>query len=189
MKKLLLLVAAVFTVSFAQAQGGIKLGLKAGGNLTSVTGDNTDEAEHKGGFHVGGFLDYGVSEMVSIRPELLYSVKGTKFSEDGEEMNWNFNYIDVPVLARINAGNLFFEFGPTLSFLVKSEIEIDDLTVDVSDEMNKVDFGYAAGLGYNFTEKVGLGLRYNGGLSNIFEDSEGDVRNSAFMLSLSYTIR
>ncbi|QHL87739.1 outer membrane beta-barrel protein [Nibribacter ruber] len=190
MKKLILLVAAVFTVSFAQAQGGIKLGLKAGANLASFSGEDADDAKNKFGFHVGGFLDYGISEMVSIRPEVLYSMKGAKYKEDGDEGSFNLNYIDVPVLVRINADQLFFEFGPTLSFLVKSEAEMGDFKVDMGDAMKKTDFGYAAGLGYNFTEKVGLGLRYNGGLSNIFEDEDnGKLRNSVFMLSLAYTIK
>ncbi|MFC6996165.1 porin family protein [Rufibacter roseus] len=193
MKKLLLFVVALFTISFAQAQGGIKLGLKAGGNLSNITGDDTEDSKNKFGFHVGGFVDFGVSDMVSIRPEVLYSMKGATGEGDGDsDMSLNLNYIDVPIMARINADKLFFEFGPTISFLVKSEAEMGDLSVDFKDYTNTVDFGYAAGLGYNISDNIGLGLRYNGGLSKVFKDNEdadfGDVRNSVFQLSLSFSL-
>ncbi|WP_207436268.1 porin family protein [Sabulibacter ruber] len=192
MKRILLFVAVLFTTYAAQAQDGIKLGLKAGANLSNVSGEDADGSKNKFGFHVGAFADFGISEMVSIRPEVLFSTKGAKAEEDGMEGQLNLGYIDVPVLARINADKLFFEFGPTVSFLVKSEVESEGISVDIKDYTNKVDFGYAAGLGYQLTEALGLGLRYNGGISKIYKDDSEDVemgtiRNSVFQLSLSYT--
>ncbi|MFC6996164.1 porin family protein [Rufibacter roseus] len=190
MKKLLFFVATLFTVSLAQAQDGIKLGLKAGVNIASMAGDDADDITNKFGFHIGGFADYGISEMVSIRPELLYSTKGAT-SEENDDASFNLNYIDVPVLARIKADKLFFEFGPTFSFLVKAEVSDGDVSINVKDATRGFDFGYAAGLGYQFTEQIGLGLRYNGGLTNIFEEEDGEslaeVRNSVFQVSLSYS--
>ncbi len=182
----------LFTTYFAQAQEGIQVGLKAGANLSNITGDETEDLKNKFGFHVGAFADFGISEMVSIRPEVLYSMKGAKAEEDGMEGGFNLHYIDVPVLARINADRLFFEFGPTVSFLLKSEIEMEEVSVDFKDYTNKVDFGYAAGLGYQLTDGLGLGLRYNGGISKIYKDDSddfeaGEVRNSVFQLSLSYS--
>ena len=43
------------------------------------------------------------------------------------------------------------------------------------------------GLGYNFTDNVSAGIRYNLGLSNILEDSgDFEAQNSVFQLSLGY---
>jgi hypothetical protein len=52
-----------------------------------------------------------------------------------------------------------------------------------------VDFGYAAGLGYQLPAGPGIGLRYNGGFKNINEYSSGrSIRNSVFQLYLFYML-
>ncbi|AMM50534.1 hypothetical protein TH61_04190 [Rufibacter sp. DG15C] len=184
MKKLVFILAALFTFSFAaQAQEGIKLGLKAGVNYSNLSGDGTDELDSQFGFHVGGFLDYGISEMVSIRPELLFSSKGFAVSgDDDDDFNQSLRYIDLPIMVRVNAGGLYFEGGPTLGYLVSvSEGETDDY--------KKFEFGYAAGLGYQMASGLGIGLRYQGGLTSIIDNDDADkITNSVFQLGLSYTL-
>ncbi|MBA9076213.1 MULTISPECIES: porin family protein [Rufibacter] len=188
MKKLLLFVAAFFTFSFAQAQDGLKLGLKAGVNLSNFAGDGAD-ADYKFGGHGGLFANFGISEMVSIQPELLFTMKGAQEKEGDITTKVKLNYIDVPVLAHINADGLFFELGPTLSFNVSSKVTMNDedgneISGDF-DGVNSVDFGYAAGIGYQLQNGISIGLRYNGGLSDIAENSK--TRNSNFLLSVGYT--
>ncbi|WP_181307788.1 porin family protein [Rufibacter sp. XAAS-G3-1] len=199
MKKILLVVAALFITYFSQAQG-IKLGLKAGGNYSNVTGDETEDLESLFGLHAGVILDYGISEMVSIRPELLYSMKGAKLEisdADDAIIKSRFHYLDVPILAHINAGGLFFELGPTVGFKLSSSttIEVDGEEIDEEefgisdgdDGMKNFEIGYAAGLGYQLPMGVGIGLRYQGGISSINEnDDDPKQRNSVFQLSLSY---
>ncbi len=101
------------------------------------------------------------------------------------------NYIDVPVLARVNAGGLFFELGPQVGFLVaaKQKAEVSGVTSEqnIKDRVRTVDFGYAAGLGYQLSNGPGIGLRYNGGFIDTRNPSGSSaVRNSAFQLYLSY---
>ncbi len=180
--------AALFMTLAAQAQDGLKLGLKAGGNYASVTGDVTD-AKYKFGFHAGGFLDYGISDFVSIRPELLFSMKGYEAATPLGDAEVSLNYLDLPILARINADGLFFEGGPTLGYLLSSSMEIGGKSLDGDDDgMAKFELGYAAGLGYQLPTGLGIGLRYQGGITSIFDDSDGKARNSVFQLSLSYTL-
>lgn len=195
MKKLVFLVVAFFAFSFAQAQDGIKLGFKAGGNLSSATGDDVSgEVEYKFGFHAGILVNYGVSDLVSIQPELLFSNKGWQTSDEDITVKINLNYIEIPVLAHINTGALFFELGPTLAFNVSSRVTAsngdDEESTDLKDligvEPETLDIGYAAGIGYKLESGLGFNLRYNGGLSKLFEDSKS--HNSNFMLSLSYTL-
>jgi hypothetical protein len=45
------------------------------------------------------------------------------------------------------------------------------------------------GAGYDFTEKLSAGLRYNFGLSNIAKTEDGDnieIKNGVFSLSVGY---
>lgn len=54
------------------------------------------------------------------------------------------------------------------------------------DDYHTVDFGYAAGLGYQMTKGLSVGLRYNGGLVNISKQDDDKFRNNAFQLYLTY---
>jgi hypothetical protein len=104
------------------------------------------------------------------------------------------HYIDVPVLARVNAGGLFFKLGPQVGFLVaaKQKIEVTGtgagtIDQDFKDRVRTVDFGYAAGLGYQLSNGPSIGLRYNGGfIDTKSPSSSAAVRNSAFQLYVSY---
>ena len=202
MKKLLLsgaLLAATAGIAHAQSPS---FGIKAGASLTNAVGSATTGANYKNkfGFHGGFVANLPVSDIFSIQPELLYSMKGYKFNgiDPYSAVTYNFkqtlHYIDVPVLARINAGGLFFEAGPQIGYLVAAKSSIDDGTVPTRsysgrDNLRKVDFGYAAGLGYQLPNGPGIGLRYNGGFKNIFNTYEGaGARNSAFQLYLSYRL-
>ncbi|WP_181307790.1 porin family protein [Rufibacter sp. XAAS-G3-1] len=228
MKKLVVLVAAVFTSYFAQAQTGISLGLKAGVNYSTIMADDDEGIKYKPDFHVGGFAEYSISDMVSIKPELLYSRKGAKYSfsasdqfidGNGEtqtitgevDAKMTFQYLELPVLAKVKAGNLFFEAGPTFGYLLKSTADIKssfsgggmdfsyDGSDDGTDDMKRFEFGYAAGIGYELPSGLGLTLRYNGGLSDLNKETEedpeeeelagvpsGKIKNSVFQCSLSY---
>jgi hypothetical protein len=102
--------------------------------------------------------------------------------------------INVPVLTRVNADGLFFELGPQVGFLIaaKQKREVSGVGAGTfEDELKScvrtVDFGYAAGLGYQLSNGPGIGLRYNGGFIDAKNPSSSSAaRNSAFQLYLTY---
>jgi hypothetical protein len=204
MKRILLsgaLLAATAGAAHAQSPS---FGIKAGASLTNITGSYTTggaDFKNKFGFHGGLVANLPISDIFSIQPELLYSMKGYKstgidpYYAATANVKQTLHYIDVPVLARINAGGLFFEAGPQVGYLVAAKWSLDgDGNVPTRsysgrDNLRKVDFGYAAGLGYQLPNGPGIGLRYNGGFKNIFNTYEGaGARNSAFQLYLSYKL-
>jgi len=203
MKKILLsgaLLAATAGIAHAQSPS---FGIKAGASLTNAVGSATTGANYKNkfGFHGGFVANLPISDMFSIQPELLYSMKGYKFTGtdpfNAEPLNstHTLHYIDVPVLARINAGGLFFEAGPQFGYLVAANFSWDGNanipagSYNNRDGYRKVDFGYAAGLGYQLPGGPGIGLRYNGSFKNFSEFYNGNgARNSAFQLYLSYML-
>jgi hypothetical protein len=198
MKKILLLSLLTGSVSLVQAQT-TSFGIKAGASLTNVTGDGLDNTKNLFGFHGGLVANFALNDAFSIQPEVLYSMKGTKTESSSTGYSQKFtsrlHYIDVPVLARVNAGGLFFELGPQVGFLVaaKQKQEISSgaasgtYNQDIKDRVRTVDFGYAAGLGYQLSNGPGIGLRYNGGFIDTKNPSSSSaVRNSAFQLYLSY---
>ncbi len=199
MKKIILTAAAVFAFGFANAQD-VKFGVKGGLNVATLTGD-VDNVDSKVGFHVGGFAEIKVSDKFSVQPELLFSTQGTKFefSEDfgGEiisgEGKVNLSYVNIPVMAKFYVADKFsLEAGPQIGFLTsakyKLEAEGEEGEEDAKEDYESIDFGVNFGAGYNFTENLSAGLRYNLGLSNIAKDAGDDYKekNGVFSLSLGY---
>lgn len=188
MKKVLLLFAFILTTVFA-AQAQTRFGVKVGANYSGFEGDDADGADRRFGFHAGVTANFPVVEdFFSIKPEILYSQKGAKL-EDIDEVKYRLSYIDVPVLAQINAGPLYFEAGPQVSFRVQDKLEIDDSSIDVdSDGLKRTAIGYAAGIGLASTPLgLSIGVRYNGDFSNLYDDDDAaDFRNGVFMLTLGY---
>lgn len=230
MKKLPFLLAAAFaatTFSAAHAQG-VRLGLRAGANYSNLAGNirNENTYNNKIGFLGGVMLNADVTGdgFFSIQPELLYSQKGfenkpTEYNNtiagvgyiEKREGKVNYNYLDLPVLLKVNAGGFFVEAGPQISYLLSSNnstktTRTNALTsrVETFDTQNKNDvsglkrteLGYAAGLGYQADNGLSLGVRYTGAFSDFVKSDNGsyfngdlaNARHSAFQLSLGYLI-
>ena len=110
---------------------------------------------------------------LSVQPEVLYSQKGfgnkpTEFAgllvaKQKREGNANLNYLDVPVLLKINAGGFIAEAGPQYSHLISANDETKIAATpalggspSISESQNKRDvsglnrneLGYLAGIGY-----------------------------------------
>jgi hypothetical protein len=210
MKKTILLVALAFGMFSANAQD-ISFGAKAGINLASVSGDDTDDLDGRTGFHVGAVAEFSLSEKFSLQPELLYSTQGAKFEETAFEQGVTargeatvkLDYILLPVMAKYYiAEGLSIEAGPQLGVLVSAETELelsgsaDGQTVsiteenDISDEISSIDLGVNFGLGYKLDNGLNFGARYNLGLSNIndFEGSDDfKNQNSVIQFSVGYS--
>jgi len=179
-------------VSGARAQG-IRLGLKGGPSYTTVVGQHVDGAAYRWGFHGGVLVNFKLNDRFAIQPEVLYSQKGTKAVNNSTYVD--VNYVDLPVLLRIETGlgGLFVEVGPQVGYLAGSRASIDSraplarVTTDFAGSYPHFDVGYAAGFGYQLGNGLGIGLRYNGGLTHVLRGATDDdtARNSAFQLYLS----
>ncbi|ALD21818.1 porin family protein [Hymenobacter sp. DG25A] len=208
-----LLAAVTFSAQHAQAQG-VRLGIKGGVNYSNLSGDLTDEDryESKFGGHGGLMANFSVTDdgFFSIQPEVLYSQKGFQYADNEYTIAGNkykykgdrtYNYIDVPVLLKINADGFFFEAGPQYSYLLKvkdeTERSINGNTYQKSegvenlDNVKRSELGYAAGLGYQSTAGFLVGIRYNGAFTDFAKDGyqDNDVknsRNSVFQASVGY---
>ncbi|MBF9239068.1 PorT family protein [Hymenobacter sp. BT683] len=226
MKKSAFLIGALFAtaaVSSAQAQD-VRFGLRAGANYSNLAGNikNEDTYNNKIGFLGGVMVNVPVVEgFFSVQPEILYSQKGfenkpTEFTDilgrkQKREGDVNFNYIDVPVLLKINAAGFIVEAGPQYSYLLSSNNETKTTitpalggapsTVEARDKndvsgLNRNELGYLAGVGYQAENGLSLNLRYTGAFSDFVKSDDnsyfdGDLKNarhSAFQLSLGYLI-
>jgi len=191
MKKVLLSAVAVMAFMSVSAQE-TRFGVKAGANLANFTGD-VDDLDSKVGFHVGGFAEIKLTDKFAVQPEILFSTQGAKYKESGYEEKTNLSYLNIPVMAKYYVAEKFsLEAGPQIGFLLSAKSKFDgggeSGDVDIKDGLKSIDFGVNFGAGYDFTENLSVGLRYNLGLSNISDSEEGDgkIKNSVFSLSVGY---
>jgi hypothetical protein len=244
MKKSLALTLALVSaaaVAHAQDAGGFRIGLKAGATYSNVSGDNvnlltgsnysTDLGDYKLGYNGGISATIPLSSdgFFSFSPELLYNRKGYEIqtqqksglpagvSSVEQEQQRVLHYVDVPLLAKINAGGLFFELGPQVSYLfgsknksqtttkynngTKDKVESNggflDYTGISRDEAYKSDLAQfdisgVAGIGYMTDGGISLGLRYARGFNSLIDtkDTNNDVKafNNAYTLQVGYLI-
>ena len=201
MKKTLLLLALLVggASTAAQAQyrgrgGNVSLGLKAGASLTDFVGADASGFDNRFGFHAGAFANIGFAKLFAFQPEVIYSQKGAHFVNNSDS-GLRLHYVDVPLSFHVNTDGFFFEAGPQVGFLVAAKSEIGSTSTDAKNTFKAVDFGYLAGLGYQLKHGLGIGLRYNGGFSNVYKEeplATGSVyqqrtRNSAFQLYATYS--
>lgn len=180
MKKLMLMAAvAVFGFNFSNAQE-VSFGLKAGVNLATFTGDDSAEAKGMTGYHLGGVVNFGITDRFSVQPELLYSAQGT----DSDLGDFRLDYINVPVLAKFMVvDGLSIEAGPQIGFLTSSKLEGEE----IKDLVKKTDFSALLGLGYILDGGLNFAARYNFGLTNLNDsDLDIDLKNGVFQLSVGY---
>lgn len=187
MKKVLLVASLLCSLgAFAQ----IHLGPKAGVNFATLNGWNSSgfEANTKVGFHVGGFVAFQLGKLM-IQPELLYSTQGAKIDGSSGEQNYDLNYFNVPIMVKYRSnGGFYLETGPQFGFKVG-----EDYGSNANDIAKSADFSWCAGLGYHGAGGLGVGARYNVGLSKLGDGTSGafndpDYKNSVIQVSLFYSI-
>ena len=194
MKKIVLSLGLVAgMLSAAHAQQGARFGVKAGVSLANITGDGTSNTKNLVGATAGLMADFGFNDLISFHPELLYSQKGVKYEASGLTSKVRLSYLDVPLLLRVKTQGLFFEAGPQVGFLLaqKNEVTLSGYgssSNSSSDNTRKVDVGYIAGIGYQLPQGLEFGLRYNGGISDLSDQTVNDhkQRNSVFQLQVGY---
>lgn len=195
MKKLFLFGFALLMVQMTFAQGLLHrftFGVKAGGNYSNFSGANFD-TEGLAGFHLGGTINFRISEKFSIQEDILYSTQGAKLKSGsmipGKDIK--LSYISLPILLRFQTKvGFYIEAGPQANMLIQ-----DAKDTGFGDFADKVDAGVAGGIGYHFQQGpvkgLGIGARYYQGFMDVGKFNSTniakDFNNSVAQLSLFYT--
>jgi hypothetical protein len=188
MKKKAIFIASLFLLFIAKAQQA-HFGLKGGVNISQLHfTDNQISSDSKVGLNLCVLAHIHASKTWALQPELLYSLEGAqKVGSAG--INYNLNYLNVPVLLQYMFDNGFrLEGGPQIGFLLNAKTKAGDVTVD-NNGFKSTAFSIPIGLGYIASSGPGLDTRYVFGLSNI-NDSENApiIQSNVFQLGLFYQL-
>ena len=163
------------TMGFAQLSFNVKAGL----NLSSYIGDNSDHSKFKPGARVGVGMEYQFTDLVSLQPSLFFSQKGAKYSEgyDGSiidadaDVKINQLYLELPINVqfRFNIAdntNLVIATGPYLACGVGGKTKVDGGasvgSINITGD-DKIDTFGNDGLDYNRFDagwNIGLGVEF-----------------------------
>jgi len=219
MKKQILLIASIVisTLSFAQSQPsfGIRAGIISAGmkgdainslqNVLEFTNGAITTSNHLG-FFAGASASIPVSDLVSIESGLYYSqkgyqmkgelnLKGVEFLGANAKATLTSNYVDVPVLLKLNFNGLQLFAGPQLSYLAKADLRttagalgfnVLDKTMDATDQFNRWDAAVTSGIGYQFANGFNISASYDHGLSKVDANKSLDSYNRSFKLGLGF---
>jgi hypothetical protein len=201
MKKVFLLLAVAFfatTATFGQFALGVKIGYNA--NKLSTDLDNI-KSQFNSGFHVGVWTHIG--KRFYVAPELLYSMSGAVFTEEGNVStdNWKqkitIGSVDIPVMLgfKIIHSDMItwrIELGPEVSFVVNKTIkEENSVTGPITEaDINTANWFVKAGTGIDVLF-LAFDIRYKYGLNQMIQDVQTwsfDTQNSMFQISLGFKI-
>jgi hypothetical protein len=201
MKKLTLVLMIAAVMIFAASPlfaEGMMFGIKGGLNIANLSGDDVEGTSAKTAMAVGGFMCYNFTEIFAVQPEVLFSMKGAKETDDSEDINWKINYIEIPILLKVNLpteGKIdpSLYAGPGFGLLLSSKMS-NSGEVDMKDETASMDIGIIAGAAVAYQmEKGALSLeaRYEVGMTTLAknEDDTGskpDVKNSVISIMVGY---
>ena len=188
MRKIALLITlTIFGLTQANAQN---FGFKGGYNYSSFNGDVAKDNTLKGlsGFYVGALLELPLGDVISIQPEVIYSRQGAVWEQKdilGEfKKDLKLDYLNIPVMAKVNLGPLFLQGGVQFGFLVgKPEVSYTRGAQRVTEKVDKdayasFDFGVGAGLGVNLSQHFFVEARYTHSLTNALDPNNNSLKNA-----------
>ena len=188
-----LLAAAFFIVSVngirAQSNyGEFRWGLKAGANFANASNsDNIEKDKGKTGFVGGAFCKIPLKFYLSIRPELLFAMKGASFNIPSDvpgqtdNVEYSLNYLEMPVSV---------DFDLPYFLDLHAGIQGAILLSNESDSIEKGEFGWHAGTGIDLGN-LGIHVRYHQSLTPFYDGTtygagKVEMKNWGITLTAAY---
>ncbi len=207
MKRIIIIFAIFGLLTYtanAQDQTAIRLGLKAGLNLSNIydTDDNDFDTDPKLGLAGGIFLAVPLGKYFGIQPEILFSQKGYKSKGNvlgsNYELTRTTSFIDVPLLFALKpVAAVTILAGPHYSFLVHRKDEFKNSSIGFEREqefknsnLRKNIFGFTGGIDINI-DRIVIGARAGWDIQNNNGDGTSTTpryKNVWYQATIGYQI-
>jgi hypothetical protein len=179
------------------ATAGVQFGIKGGGNMAKVTGQDAQDInttlKNKVGFVAGVFVAFNMGSVFTLQLEALYTMKGvtmevTDVSTTYIEKIYG-NYIEIPLLLKLRIPtplvSPFVFAGPAVGFKLSEKLNVDGTDVPLGEALLKNnDYGAIFGGGLNIGSHFQIDVRYSMGLQKVISTLEGetplDIKNGVW---------
>ncbi|WP_296386119.1 porin family protein [Winogradskyella sp.] len=154
----------------------IRYGVRGALNVSNLDfdPDANFENQHRNGFAFGGFVDFGLTEDVSLLTELQWSAEG------GKDESIRADYIQLPILIRLSVSDrLTLGAGPQIALK----------TWKNKDAFATFAFSGVAGLEYMITDELFVDARISYGFSNVLDKDLTDVTAKNHVLQFGFGIK
>lgn len=151
------------------------LGFKAGGQITTARASGAT-ARPMAGAVLGLYGTVYGGPRLELQPELLLNMQGRVLAE-GENgfAGLRFYYAQLPLSAKFFIGNTFnIAAGPQAGKLLYAQ-QFGDTTINITNDVNKWDFGMNAGIGADLRSGWDFTLRYYSGLSSVMKSEQSTL--------------
>lgn len=164
----MLVLIFVMSVSTAEAQIGLRKGIKVGSNWANLTNIDVDDTESLKALTFGFSLELKILNLLAVQADLLYSPKGVTVAGEDTKLN----YFSVPVVLKKSFFPVgihpYILAGPEFSFLLTAKAAGEDIKKDIESG----DTGIVIGGGVEFS-LIGKSAyaegRYSFGLNEIIK--------------------
>lgn len=148
-----------------------------GGVLGGFTSSQIDGDQWGGynfwGHHLGGFVDYRLSDRLGLHMEIANSRRGSREAGIGRIV---LNYIDVPVFfvlrRELNGREVNGEFGLSGNLLLSAKTGLKPFQFDQTENFRRFSSELHLGAAYYFVKNIGFYGRWTIGLSNLHSDPQ-----------------
>lgn len=190
MKKLFTLTLLLFFIGLSAEAQIFTIGPKLGISSTTLSiqenADNYKSGDARLSYHAGVFARIKITGFY-IQPEAYFNaVRGQYFDPNrpaSDQVEFNQNKIDMPILFGWKMGPLRINAGPVASFNLDDEVDTSSTNSAVSEYKSAV-FAYQAGIGLDISKLI-IDLKYEGNLSKqAVLGNDGDVKINQIMLSV-----
>jgi hypothetical protein len=208
----ILIVVILSGIAFAQdteSQSSTSIGMKFGSSITNWSGNEIDvslgltgaEKNSRPGFGGGIVVSHAFGRSFAAQVEILYLMKGAKFTLNDSSLVYKLNYLEFPVTIhyapRVTSMiGLDFFAGSYFDALVTAKKKFGErenfMQDDIKKYYQKTDFGITFGLGGTYKIYDGtvlIDVRYDMGISKIFKEVDGaipDIQNNGLFFMIGY---
>lgn len=204
MKTKILFISIIAFLSMNAFSQQVSIAPKVGLNIANFAGDVYDNTTRLR-TQIGGILNVGMNDNISIQPGLLLSGKGCTLDlGDDDKDAITLDYLEVPFTGVLklelnSAEDLDFQIfaGPYLGFCISGKYkyladednEVESLLIGNSedDEVKPLDVGVNIGIGV-LIQDLQIQLGYSTSLASINAYDNEILKNSVISISFAYFI-
>lgn len=166
----------------------VAFGIKGGLNISTFSASINSESRAKSGLALGIYIKNQIGPKFYFRPELYYSSQGQKdnylYPYGGPSIGsttTNMHYLNLPILFELG-NEVSFQFGGQIGILLSGSEKGTVASVDIDQKLNDVmttaDFALVIGVGYSLNRHFNGGIRFNYGVTNIYNPDNDSGSNS-----------